>query len=110
MAKKKVKKANNKKTMLESLEESVRKLARNMERARIDEYVTHIRRPWKILGLNLAIGIARGFGIAVGMTIVFAIVMYMISKMVNLPIIGQFIAQIVEIVNKYLSEGTKIKL
>jgi len=110
MAKKSTKKAKKKRDALEILSQNVSKLARNMERAKIEEYVTSLKKPWKILTLNFGIGIARGLGVAIGMTIIFAVIMYMISKMVNLPLIGEFVARIVEIVNKYLSEGSKIQL
>ena len=109
MVKKKSKVPKKKKDLFERLEFSMRKLSRNMEKSRVDEYVGLVKRPWKILGFNFAIGVVRGFGIAVGMTIVVALVMYMVSKMVNLPIIGKFIAQIVDIVNSYLTEGPRFK-
>lgn len=110
MVKKNANQTKKKRDVIELLNQNVKKLARNMERAKIEEYVASMKKPWKILTLNFGIGIARGLGVAIGMTIVFAIIMYMISKMVNLPLIGEFVARIVEIVNKYLSEGAKIKL
>jgi hypothetical protein len=56
------------------------------------------------LWLNFIGGVARGFGIAVGFTILGAIVLYILQKLVvlNLPLIGSIIADIVKIVNQKL--------
>lgn len=84
---------------------SVEKLAAHMEKARFDEYAAMFSRPVKFIFFNFLAGIARGFGIAVGMTLIVALVVFLLSKMINLPIIGYYIAQVVEMVNNYLAEG-----
>ena len=52
------------------------------------------------MGMNFLIGLARGFGIAVGFTLLSAIGIYILNQhnVLNLPIIGDFIAQILEYV------------
>lgn len=49
---------------------------------------------------NLISGIAKGVGIGIGVTIITAIIVYIMQKIVklNIPIIGEYIADIVEIV------------
>jgi len=56
----------------------------------------------EILKRNLIAGIARGVGIGIGVTIVTAIIIYLLRKliMLNIPVIGDYIADIVEIVEK----------
>jgi hypothetical protein len=48
-------------------------------------------------------------GIAVGLTIIAAVVLYVLSKilvrMVDLPIIGMYIAEVVKFVEQYLKQG-----
>lgn len=54
----------------------------------------------EIIKRNLLAGIARGVGIGIGVTIVTAIIIYILQRIVrlNIPIIGEFIADIVNIV------------
>ena len=64
------------------------------------EYVRYLNRPWKLIGANFFSGLVRGFGMAVGFTLLGAIVIYFLQHIAyqNLPVIGDFIAEIVRIV------------
>ena len=56
----------------------------------------------RVLWLNLIAGISRGIGIGIGVTIITAILVILLQKIVtlNIPVIGEYIADIVEIVQK----------
>lgn len=56
----------------------------------------------KLLWTNLIAGIARGIGIGIGVTIITAIIVIILRKIVtlNIPIIGEYISDIVQIVQK----------
>lgn len=56
----------------------------------------------KLLWTNLIAGISRGIGIGIGVTIITALLIMLLQKIVtlNIPIIGEYIADIVEIVQK----------
>ena len=51
---------------------------------------------------NFFAGIGRGIGIGIGVTVITAILIIILQKIVtlNIPIIGEYIADIVEIVQK----------
>ncbi len=51
---------------------------------------------------NILAGISKGIGIGIGVTIITAIIIYILQKIVklNIPIIGEYIIDIVEIVEK----------
>ena len=82
---------------------SIEKLARYLEKANFGDYADLLNRPWKLFWVNLLAGTARGLGIAAGMTIVLALATYLVinflKTFVQVPIIGSYIAQIVEFVN-----------
>lgn len=63
-----------------------------------------LSRPGRLVYLNFMAGVARGFGIAVGLTIVSAIFLAILAKIasLNLPIISNFIARLVRLVNEQL--------
>lgn len=99
--------------LVKSLNSRIGKLATAMERARIDEYTSMLTRPWKFFMVNFVAGIFRGLGMAVGFTLIFAIVVYvmsiMLKRMVDLPIIGMYIAELVKFVNQYLQQGIPVQ-
>ena len=51
---------------------------------------------------NVFAGIARGIGIGIGFTIITAVIIYFLQKLVklNIQIIGEYVADIVEIVQQ----------
>ena len=51
---------------------------------------------------NLWSGIAKGIGIGIGVTVITAVLIILLQKIVtlNIPVIGEYIADIVEIVEK----------
>lgn len=76
------------------------KLVHHLESFRIAEYMELLERPVKLILINLIAGIARGLGIAIGATVVFAALLSFLKSLIllNLPGIGEFIAEIVHIV------------
>jgi len=97
---------------IERLNEKIGKLAQALERSRIDEYATMLSHPWRFYLYNFAGGIFRGLGIAIGMTIVTALALFILIKIlvriVDLPIIGAYIAEMVEFVNLYIKQGVPV--
>ncbi|MTI86283.1 MAG: hypothetical protein FH756_20910 [Firmicutes bacterium] len=92
---------------LNALEKRIKELAQNMERMKLAEYVRLLENPWRLLYVNFISGVARGLGIAVGFAILGAILILTLRQLValNLPLIGGFIADLVEIVQLQL--GTR---
>ncbi|MDO9534557.1 MAG: DUF5665 domain-containing protein [Bacillota bacterium] len=79
-------------------------LSQQMEKFNLAEYMNHLNNPRRYLMLNFMGGLFRGFGIALGMTILGAIALYILQRLVvlNLPIIGDFLADLIKIVLAYL--------
>ncbi len=85
-------------------DEKFKELAENMDKMKLNEYVEYVNNPKRMFRVNFFAGIARGFGMAVGFTILGALVVYVLQWIVrlNLPVIGDFIADIVKLVNHRL--------
>ena len=75
-----------------------------MEKASVAEFIELYRRPLRLLSLNFIAGVFRGFGIAVGFTAVGAVFLYGLGRLatLNLPYIGNWVAEIVRIVQTEL--------
>ncbi|WP_415639924.1 DUF5665 domain-containing protein [Paenibacillus lupini] len=80
------------------------KIATNMERTQIAEYVDLLNHPIRLLWRNLLAGLAKGVGLAIGFTFFAATILYVLRILgaLNLPIIGDYIADIVRIVQSQL--------
>jgi hypothetical protein len=80
------------------------KIANELEKSRIAEYTGLLHRPWRLIWLNMLSGTARGVGIAIGFTFFAATIIYLLQLLgaLNLPIIGDYIADIVRIVQRQL--------
>lgn len=70
----------------------------------IADYVELYQRPSRLLWLNFLAGLARGFGIAVGFTVIGAIFLIVLARLaaLNLPIIGEFVADVARVVQNEL--------
>ena len=91
------------KTKYNLLSKQIDKLIYQLDRSRIAE-LSELIGNWKqIIIKNLLSGIFKGVGIGIGFTIITAILVYILQKIVklNIPIIGQYISDIVEIVEVY---------
>jgi hypothetical protein len=80
------------------------KISQEMEKFNIAEYIDLLNKPKRYLFVNFMGGIARGLGIAIGATLLFAVLIYFLQRLVmlNLPLIGDFIADLVRIVTQQL--------
>ena len=65
----------------------------------ISEFITFLKNPTRIFFLNLLAGIGRGLGFAIGFTILAAIVIILMRNAVSVPVIGTYIAKILEFVD-----------
>lgn len=64
----------------------------------IKDFIAFLRNPTKIFFLNLLAGIGRGLGFAIGFTILAALVILILRRAVSVPVIGSYIAKILEFV------------
>lgn len=92
--------------LLRNLNQKIDDLSIHIEKLNLAEYLEVLRNPKKLLYLNFLGGIARGFGMAIGFTLLGALALYILQRLVvlRLPIIGDFIADIVRIVQKELTQ------
>lgn len=92
---------------VKSLEGHAEKIADHLERAQLAEYVQLLNSPRKLIWRNLLAGTARGVGIAIGFTLFSATILYVLRQIgaLDLPIIGHYIADLVESVQAQMEGG-----
>lgn len=86
--------------MFVKLRKSVDKLNNILQEKNMQQIIYILGSKKEIMKRNLLAGISRGVGIGIGVTLMTAILVIILRKIValNIPIIGKFIADIVEIV------------
>lgn len=94
----------NQDKLMRDLYQKIDDLSIQIEKLNLSEYIELFRNPRRLLYVNFLSGVARGFGMAVGFTLLGALVIYMLQRLVilRLPYIGDFIADIIKIVQKEL--------
>lgn len=89
---------------LDLLSTRIDQLAANMEKSQVAEYVNLMQRPWKLILKNMLAGLSRGVGYAIGISFFAATIVYILQWVgaLNLPIVGDYIADLVRVVQKQL--------
>ena len=87
---------------LKLLNKSINALNNNLEKSNVLEWSYILGSKKEIFKRNILAGISRGVGIGIGVTIITAALVILLQKIVtlNIPVIGEYIADIVEIVEK----------
>ncbi len=106
MAEEKEKEANEKEVvnMLGKINGRMEDITERIEEIGIEDYFDLLKSPRKLLFTNFILGLARGLGFAVGATILGAIFLMVLFRLgeLNLPVIGEFIARMIRIVQEFL--------
>lgn len=91
-----------KKKKVNLLEKSIEELNKIMQEGNFIELSYLLENKKEMLIRNFFAGISRGVGIGIGVTIITALLVMILQKIVtlNIPIIGEYIADIVEIVQR----------
>lgn len=71
------------------------------ERSRIMDYMILTDSRRRMFAINFIAGIGKGFGQAIGFSFLTGLVLYIVSKWVNLPIIGEYIAEFLDMVDNF---------
>lgn len=71
---------------------------------KLDKYFEMQNNKGKQLFESFVWGISRGLGISVGIVVLGTVLVLVLKEMVTLPLIGKYIAEIVDIVDSYLAQ------
>ncbi len=90
------------------LSERLEKISLQMEQSHLKEYVNLMHSPWQLIWRSLLSGLTRGVGVALGFTFFAATIVWLLQALgkLNLPIVGDYIADIVRIVQQQLELST----
>ena len=78
-----------------------KELVKVFEAAGVVDYLEYLQSGKRIMWVNFKAGIARGFGITVGMTLVVGVFIWVLTMLVDLPLVGEYFQQAKQKVNEY---------
>lgn len=84
------------------VEEKIDNLIKLLEKSNLEDISDLFLSKTELIKRNLIAGIFRGIGIGIGVTVITAILVLFLRRVValNIPVIGEYIADLVEIVEK----------
>jgi len=85
-----------------------KELVKIFEAAGVVDYLEYLQSGKRIMWVNFKAGIARGFGITIGMTLVVGVFIWILTMLVDLPLIGEYFQDAKQYVNEY-TENTNYK-
>jgi hypothetical protein len=90
-------------------EDNPNKLTKDLAHAGFEEFVAYMRSPWRIIWANLRAGIFRGLGFVVGATVILAIVVWILVRVLgNLPIVGEWFQEAGELIQNIESASQNL--
>jgi hypothetical protein len=85
-----------------------KELVKVFEAAGVVEYLEYLQSGKRIMWINFKAGIARGFGVTVGMTVVLGAFIWVLTMLVDLPVVGEYFEDTKRYVNEY-ADNTNYK-
>lgn len=81
-------------------EERINNLTEVLERISNKRFFKIIESPSKFMLYNFLGGLARGFGFAIGASIIFALLVWLLSRLSFVPVLGNWISAILDYIQK----------
>ena len=78
-----------------------KELVKVFEAAGVVDYLEYLQSGKRIMWVNFKAGIARGLGMTVGLAVVLGILVWVLTKMVNLPVVGEYFADAKQYITEY---------
>lgn len=80
----------------------IEQLIGTLERAQLDRYVEYVSNRSRMILTNLFYGMLRGVGFSFGFTVLGALVIVLLKRLLekNMPQVGGFIAEVIDAIEK----------
>ena len=85
-----------------------KELTKVLDAADVVDFLEYIQSGKRIMWLNFKAGIAKGLGVSLGMTVVLGILIWVLTLLVDLPLVGEYFKDAQTYVAEY-AENTNYK-
>jgi len=81
-----------------------KELVKVFEAAGVVDYLEYLQSGKRIMWVNFKAGVAKGLGMTVGLAVVLGILVWVLTKMVNLPVVGEYFADAKQYITEYADD------
>lgn len=85
-----------------------KELVKVFEAAGVVDFLEYLQSGKRVMWLNFKAGVAKGLGITVGMTVILGVLVWVLTMLVDVPLVGQYFAEAQSYVTEY-AENTNYK-
>jgi hypothetical protein len=78
-----------------------KEIVKVFEAAGVVEYMEYLQSGKRIMWLNFKAGIAKGLGLTLGMTVVLGVFVWILTLLVELPIVGEYFGEAKQYLTEY---------
>lgn len=79
-------------------------LVKLFKAAGVVDFLQYLQSGRSILWINFKAGVAKGLGMTLGMTVILALLIWILTRLVALPVVGEYFAQAEEFVTEYVEK------
>ncbi len=80
------------------------KREKQMAAEAMEYFIQYVSSPWRIIWVNFLAGIFRGLGALIGASIVLAILFWVLSKLVDVPLVGEYAKDVKATISGYVTD------
>lgn len=99
-------KSTPQKELTVNLAQDVKELTKEIQKLKNSEFLKVFAHPWKFMGFSLMKGMMVGLGSIIGATVLVGLLIYLLSKISLVPIIGDFVKDIMNQIQTESSGST----
>ena len=85
-----------------------KELVKVLNAADVVEFLEYLKSGKRVFWVNFRAGVAKGLGVTVGMTVVLGILVWVLTMLVDLPLVGEYFQDAQSYVTEY-AENTNYK-
>jgi len=78
-----------------------KELVKVFQAAGVVDYLEYLQSGKRIIWVNFKAGVARGLGMTIGMTVILGIFIWVLTMLVDLPVVGEYFADAKQYITEY---------
>jgi hypothetical protein len=79
-------------------------LVKVFKAAGVVDFMQYLQSGRSIMWINFKAGVARGLGMTLGMSVVLGLLIWALTKLVELPVVGEYFAEAQHYLNEYVEK------
>jgi len=86
----------------------VQALIKTLQMVGLDDFMSLLGNPKKLLLWNFVLGMVRGLGVVIGMTVVVAVLVWVLTLFVDFPLIGDYFKELLDLLKSQSPGGVPV--